>query len=150
MDSNKIENQKIRLMRVAAWGQAIGFSAMAVFILADPSSISLDGGDISTLLIVFAFAAALSVPKAAIFLASSLSSLSISIFILAISFAILVIAFASVSLDFSIPPALVTPAWEYSRITSLITFGIYLAAFLANVILSINLLRADRAVGTTP
>lgn len=150
MDMHEIEARKIRLMRVAAWGQAIGFLAMAGFLMADPSSISLEGADFTSLLVIFAAAGALSVPRMAKFIARAFSSISISLFALAISFATLIIAIASVSLDFSIPPELVTPAWQYTRTASLITFGIYLVAFVANAGLSIRLLRADRALHATP
>lgn len=145
MNTDQTETQKIRLMRVAAWGQALGFLAMTVFVLADPASMSTDQVDLLALLVVFAAAIAISLPRVAEFLAKAFSAPSISLFILAISFATFATSIAGVSLAFSIPEELVTAEWQYTRATSLITLTLFLAAFAANTILSIQLRQASRA-----
>ena len=148
MNANKTDKQKIRLLRVAAWGQAIGFVAMYAFLMADPASISLDGGNLVTLLVVFAVVGAVSVPQTAKFIARAFSGIALSLFVIAISFATLLTAIAGVSLSFSIPDGLVTEAWQYTRTTSLITLVIFLVAFITNMFLSIQLIQADRRPGS--
>ncbi len=144
MNANKTDKQKIRLIRVAAGGQAIGFLVMYAFLIADPASISLDGGDLVTLLVLFAVVGAASVPRTAKFIPRAFSGIALSLLVIAISFATLLTAIAGVSLSFSIPDELVTEAWQYTRTTSLITLVIFLAAFIVNVFLSIQLVQADR------
>ena len=148
MDANMTVKQEIRLLRVAAWGQAIGFMAMYAFLLADSASISLDGGDLATLLVLFAVLGAVSVHQTANFIARAFSEIALALFVIAISFATLITAIAGVSLSFSIPDGLVTEAWQYTRTTSLITFVIFLIAFIANMFLSIQLIQAYRRTNT--
>lgn len=146
MNANKTEKQEIRLLRVAAWGQALGFLAMYAFLLADPASISLDGGDFGTILVLFAVVITVTVPRSAKFVARAFSTVALSLLVLAISFATLITAIAGVSLSFSIPDELVTEAWQYSQTTSLFTLIFFLVAFIANFILSIQLIKAGQTI----
>jgi hypothetical protein len=144
MNANKADTLIIRLIRVTAWGQAIGFLAMYAFLLADPAPISLDGGDLGTLLVLFVVIGAASIPRTAKFIIRAFSGIALSLLVIAISLATLLTAIAGVSLSFSIPDELVTEAWQYTRTTSLITLVIFLAAFIANVFLAVQLIQADR------
>ncbi len=75
------------------------------------------------------------------FVARSMSRGFLVLFVLLISVSTLLITLANVVLAFDVPEAFVTPGWEYTRATGLITLLVFLSSAIVNVVLSARILR---------
>jgi len=133
------------VVQVAVWGQVIGFLLKATSMaLEDAPNLSARAG-IWTLVLPVAAISAMYLLKLDKFVARATPRGILALFILPISALTTISAASAAALAFSIPQPLVTPGWEYSRTTDLITLAIFAVAMAANATLIVRLYRT-RAV----
>ncbi len=129
------------LVKVAIVGQATGILLMGLFLAIDDVPNSVQRVDpITVVLAVIAILVVL-FTRLPDFVARSMSRGFLVLFVLLISVSTLLITLANVVLAFDVPEAFVTPGWEYTRATGLITLLVFLSSAIVNVVLSARILR---------
>jgi len=132
------------LIKVAIVGQATGLLIMGLFLAIEDAPDYFKRADLLTILIAVVAIGAVLITRLPQFLARVLSSGMLVIFILLISVSTILIALSNVVLAFSIPELFVTPGWEYTQTTAVISFIFFLVSGTVNLVLSVRLLMSER------
>jgi len=144
MDEDQFQRKVISL-RAAVWGQAISLMLARIFLAAADAPDYFARASVWGFVLPIAAIATVHVRRVSDFLARSLSAGMLMTFILIVSTSTAIGALGSVFLSFAIPDFLVTPGFEYSRITRLIAFAAFLGALVVNLVLAFRMLRRRRA-----
>jgi len=132
------------LIKVAIVGQATGLLIMGLFLAIEDAPDYFKRADLLTILLAVVAIGAVLITRLPQFLARVLSSGMLVIFILLISVSTILIALSNVVLAFSIPELFVTPGWEYTQTTAVISFIFFLVSGTVNLVLSVRLLMSER------
>lgn len=144
MEEETGNRQKIMLVRVAVWGQAIGFLWQVLAMAIEDSPAFFARANPSTFLWPIAVVAAMYLLRLDMFLAKGVSVGVLAFFILFVSIASTITAFLGVSFYFDIPKYLFQPGWQLSQIMSYITLAIFAIALIVNVICMVRIFRIEQ------
>lgn len=144
MEEETGNRQKIMLVRVAVWGQAIGFLWQVLAMAIEDSPDFFARANPSTFLWPIAVVAAMYLLRLDMFLAKGVSGGMLAFFILLVSIASTITAFLGVSFYFDIPKYLFQPGWQLSQIMSYITLAIFASALIVNVICMVRIFRIEK------
>lgn len=145
------ENQlrsKVVLLRVAVWGQIVGYLLAALFLAIEDAPDILVRVSIWEIVVPIAAGAAIRIKRVSNFLVRNLSTSMLAVFVIIISFSTAAIALGDVTLSFAIPDFLVTPGWQNARTTGLITLAVFIVALVTNIALAVRALRINTASDT--
>ena len=140
---------KVTLIKVAIFGQAAGLLLMGLFLAIEDSPDFFKRADLLTVLLAVIAIGAVLITRLPQFLARVLSSGMLVFFILLISVSTFLITLSNIVLEFSIPDLFVTPGWEYTQTTAIISFIFFLGSGIINLVLSLRLLMSERTRGVT-
>ncbi len=140
---------KATLIKVAIVGQTASLLLSGLFLAIEDAPDYFKRVDLLTVLLAVFAIGALLITRLPQFLARVISSGMLVIFILIISVSTFLIALSNVVLEFSIPDLFLTPGWEYTRTTAIISFIFFLVSGIINLVLSLRLLVSERTPGVT-
>lgn len=135
---------KIMLVRVAVWGQAIGFLWQVLALAIEDSPDFFVRTNPSMFLWPIAVVAAMYLLRLDMFLAKGVSVGMLAFFILLVSIASTITAFLGISFYFNIPKYLFQLEWQLSQIMSYITLAIFIIALIVNVICMVRIFRIEQ------
>ncbi len=140
---------KATLIKVAIVGQEAGLLLSGLFLAIEDAPDYFKRADLLTVLLAVIAIGAVLITRLPQFLARVLSSGMLVLFILLISVSTFLIASSDVVFEFSIPDLFLTPGWEYTRTTAIISFIFFLVSGIINFVLSLRLLMSERTHGAT-
>lgn len=129
------------LIRVAVWGQAIGFLVMASFLAIEDAPEFFKRVSPWNIIVPIIAVVVIQMKMPSNFLVRNVSTGMLSIFILIVSLSTTAIALSYLVHAFSIPEFLITSGWQYSQTTSIFVFVVFSAALIANIVFLICALR---------
>ena len=144
MDEETSNRHKTILVRVAVWGQAIGFLWQVLAMAIEDSPDFFARANPSTFIWPIAVVVAMYLLRLDMFLAKGVSVGVLAFFILLVSIASIITAFLGVSFYFDIPKYLFQPGWQLSQIMSYITLAIFAIALIVNVICTVRIFRTEQ------
>src|SRR3972149_2432587 len=144
MEKQSSPAPSLTIVRVAFWGQVVGYLAKAAFLAYEDAPDVFARVSPLTFLLPLATMAGLHGLRLDRFLATNLGSASLVLYVLFTSGATTLLAILSVVRAYRIPEFLVTPGWEYTRTTSVPALVVFAVALAANVYLIV------RARGSEP
>ena len=140
---------KATLIKVAIVGQEAGLLLSGLFLAIEDAPDYFKRADLLTVLLAVIAIGAVLITRLPQFLARVFSSGMLVLFILLISVSTFLIASSDVVFEFSIPDLFLTPGWEYTRTTAIISFIFFLVSGIINFVLSLRLLMSERTHGAT-
>ncbi len=140
---------KATLIKVAIVGQEAGLLLSGLFLAIEDAPEYFKRADLLTVLLAVIAIGAVLITRLPQFLARVFSSGMLVLFILLISVSTFLIASSDVVFEFSIPDLFLTPGWEYTRTTAIISFIFFLVSGIINFVLSLRLLMSERTHGAT-
>jgi hypothetical protein len=133
MKSRSISPQAVIVIRVAFWGQLVGFLSQASFLAYEDAPDIFARVSPLAILIPLLAIAALYFLRLDRFVATNLTRGILALFVLGISGATALLAVLHVLQAYRVPEFLVTPGWEYTRTTSVLVLAVFALALVANV-----------------
>lgn len=140
---------KATLIKVAIVGQTASLLLAVLFLAIEDAPDYFKRADLLRVLLSVIAIGVVLFTRLPQFLARVLSSGILVFFILLISVSNILINLSNVVLGFSIPDLFVTPGWEYTRTTAIISFIFFLGSGIINLVLSLRLLMSERTHGVT-
>jgi len=134
---------RIVSLRAAVWGQAFGILAFATFLAVEDAPDYFARTSPWAIALPLAAIVGVQLPGASNFLARGLSSGMLAVLVLIPSVSTAAAATAYMIQAYAIPESLVTEGWRYTRLTSIVSSGIFLLALAVNAILCICLFRRN-------
>src|SRR3989337_3911907 len=134
----------LTIIRVAFWGQVIGFLLKAAFLAYEDAPDVFSRVSPLTFLVPLIGMAILYFLRLDRFFAANVGPTALAAFVLLTSGSTTLLATLSVVRAYRIPEFLVTPGWEYTRTTSVLALVVFAVALAANVYLIV------RARGSEP
>ncbi len=133
---------KLYLLRVAVWGQALGMLLFNIFLMVEDAPYIFDRvGPWQSILIILALGL-INVKKPSVFVARVLPSFLLAFLVLTVSISSTVIVLAGTLQAYRLPAFLVTPEWQYTRTTFLISLLVFSSALVMNLVFVIRVFRA--------
>ena len=145
MEEETGNRSKIMLVRIAVWGQAIGFLWHVVALAIEDSPDFFARANPSTFLWPIAVVAAMYLLRLDMFLAKRVPGGMLAFFILLVSIASTITAFLGISFYFDIPKYLFQPGWQLPQTMSYITLAIFAIALMVNVICMVRIFRIEKS-----
>lgn len=121
------------IVRVAFWGQLVGFFAQVAFLAYEDAPDVFAGVSPLAILVPLVCIAALYLLHVDRFLARFLSPSALALSVLLISASTTILALLLVIQAYQIPEFLLTPGWEYTRLTSVLVLIAFSTALAVNV-----------------
>ena len=144
MNENQLNQSKTLLLRVAVWGQVMGFLLMAYFLAMEDAPQLFKRISPWNVIVPILVVIVIQMKRPSNFVIQNISTGLLSIFILIVSISTTAIAAAYLTHAFSIPEFLVSSGWQYTRITAIFVTIVFSLALIANIVFLVRTLRIQR------
>jgi len=132
-----------RLVRVAAWGQLLGYTLFSLSLVIEDAPAFFSRVDPLELLWPIILLIAIHVLKLDVVVSRLVPRWFIVFGIMVLSLATLAASIMALSLAFGIPSAFATSGWQYLQISTTVMFIVFAVSFTLNLVLSVRAIQAS-------
>ena len=144
MIENKLNQSKTFLLRVAVWGQVMGYLVMVYFLAMEDAPQFFMRINPWNIIVPIVVVIVIQLKQPSNFLVRNISTGMLSIFILIVSLSTTAISVAYLTHAFSIPDFLVTSGWQFTRTTAIFVTIVFSLALIMNIVFLVRALHVER------